>query len=528
MWTRPPAGRGLVSPLPAVKRAIKNQDLVVGVAGEKDADRLTSLHRCTPCHAAHLSGAARVVVIPDADAAGLAHAASVARSVAGTATRVPVVDIAAFGHVQGRGDDVSNWLDTPAHDADLGLEARPAILHAASDYQPHPPATAAETEHPPRTRPPRMPSTPGGGADQRLRAHDETLWVVTDAGAPPTVRVLDANAGTGGDGVAVLGSWLREMCEPRASDAGTAAITDAAVDPNQVGRDDRRAVKAGINPGRRDGGAAGPRVRAEGKSGVTECARSGLDADTRALGAANGIVDLPTGEVLPATEGRATRVRVAAPHEYRPWPEHSADARADGDRLCAHLEGHESDEWWASRAYARHGRPSRRFSLMRGGTGGGTPALVNALHAALGPYVSDPEPGALMVSRAVHETGLSPPMGAVVSPIRLALVDDVNAGVVETRLVTRLSGDGRKNHVAQSPGRTPDRRGHGDDRVCVPHRPRSAAQPPRCGGRGTPARDSVSDGPYSGSGLRRAHAAPGPRRGASRSRGPGGGPRTPP
>ena len=48
-----------------------------------------------------------------------------------------------------------------------------------------------------------------------------------------------------------------------------------------------------------------------------------------------------------------------------------------------------------------------------------------------------------MVSRAVHETGLSPPMGAVVSPIRLALVDAVHAGVVDTRLVTRLSGDGR-------------------------------------------------------------------------------------
>ena len=289
VWTLPPAGRGLVSPRPAVKRAIKNQDLVVVVAGEKDADRLTSLPRCTPGnaggasaagrrshwtprHAAHVSGAARVVVIPDADAAGRAHAASVARSVAGTATRVPVVDIAAFGHVQGRGDDVSNWLDTHAHDADLGLEALTAILHAASDYQPHPPATAAETEHPPppRTRPTRMPSTPVGCADQRRRAHDETLWVVTAAGAPTTVRGLDANAGTWGDGVDVRGSWLREMCEPRASDAGHAAITDAAVDPNQVGRDSRSALKAGINPVRRDGGAAWHRVRAEGQSGVTD------------------------------------------------------------------------------------------------------------------------------------------------------------------------------------------------------------------------------------------------------------------
>ena len=48
-----------------------------------------------------------------------------------------------------------------------------------------------------------------------------------------------------------------------------------------------------------------------------------------------------------------------------------------------------------------------------------------------------------MVSRAVNETGLSPPRGAFVSPIRLALVDEVNAGVVDTRIVTRLSGDGR-------------------------------------------------------------------------------------
>ena len=172
MWTLPPAGRGLVSPLLAVKRAIKNQDLVVVVAGETDADRLTSLPRCTPGnagganaagrrshwtprHAAHVSGAARGVVSPDADAAGLAHAESVARSVAGTAERAQVVDIAAFGHVHGRGDDVSHGLDTHAHDADLGLEALTAILNDASDSQPHQPATAAETEHPPLPAPAR-------------------------------------------------------------------------------------------------------------------------------------------------------------------------------------------------------------------------------------------------------------------------------------------------------------------------------------------------------------------------------------
>ena len=191
VWTRPPAGRGLVSPRPAVTRAIKHQDLVVVVAGETDADRLTALPRgtpgnaggasaagrrshWTPRHAAHVSGAARVVVRPDAAAAGRAHAASVARAVAGTATRVPVVDSAAFGHVHGRGDDVSNGLDTHAHDADLGLEALTAIVHAASDDQPHPPATGAETEHPPPSPHPPAPDAidPGrrrGPATTRTR-----------------------------------------------------------------------------------------------------------------------------------------------------------------------------------------------------------------------------------------------------------------------------------------------------------------------------------------------------------------------
>ena len=122
VWKLPPAGRGLVYHLPAVKRAIKNQDLVVVVEGEKDADRLTSLHLCTTCNA-------------------------------GKVERVQVVDIAAFGHVKGSCYDVSNWLDTHANDADHNLEALTAILNAASDYQPHQPATAPETEHPPLPAP---------------------------------------------------------------------------------------------------------------------------------------------------------------------------------------------------------------------------------------------------------------------------------------------------------------------------------------------------------------------------------------
>ena len=132
------------------------------------------------------------------------------------------------------------------------------------------------------------------------------------------------------------------------------------------------------------------------------------------------------------------------------------------------MERGTSDEWWASLASRVTAAVSQVLSL--GAREGGHPAATRG--PALGPYVSDPEPGALMVLTRRAETGLSPQMGAFVSPIRLALVDDVHAGVVDTRLVTRLSGDGRITW--RNLGRTPDRRGHGDDRVCVPtgHVPR--------------------------------------------------------
>ena len=314
-------------------------------------------------------------------------------------------------------------------------------------------------------------------------------------GHPRPSVVLDANAGTWGDGVDVRGSWWREMCEPRASDAGHAAITDAAGDPNQVGRDDRSALTAGINPVLRDEGAAWHRVRAEGKSGVTECARSGLDADTRSRGAANGIGDLPTGEVLPATEGRATRVSVAAPHEDRPWPEPSADARADVDRLCRAWSGARVGRV-VGPPRVRASRPAVSQVLSHARRHGrGEPRAVQRASRRPGAVCERPRPrGALMVARAVNETGRSPQMGACVSPIRLALVDAVHRG--RRGDTSRHAPVGRRpDHVAHSHGRTPDRRGHGDDRVCVQHRPRAAAQPPRCGGRGTPARDPVSDGP---------------------------------
>lgn len=97
--------------------------VVFVVEGEKDADRLASLGlvgtcnaggagKWTDAHATHLSGR-RVVILPDNDTAGQAHAQKVLKSLRGIASDVRIVNLPGLPDK----GDVSDWLDA-GHDAD--------------------------------------------------------------------------------------------------------------------------------------------------------------------------------------------------------------------------------------------------------------------------------------------------------------------------------------------------------------------------------------------------------------------------
>jgi hypothetical protein len=91
------------------------------VEGERDADRLASAGFVATCNACgaekwsdalseHLRGRARVVVLPDNDAAGRRHGQGVARSVTAVAL-VPDVRVIELPGLS-EGGDVSDWLDS--------------------------------------------------------------------------------------------------------------------------------------------------------------------------------------------------------------------------------------------------------------------------------------------------------------------------------------------------------------------------------------------------------------------------------
>lgn len=104
--------------LPALQDAIRRQETIFIVEGEKDVDRLAEIGLTATTnaggagkwrleHSMYLAGA-DVVIIPDNDEAGADHAEKVARSLKGQATRIRTLNLPDMPEK----GDVSDWLDS--------------------------------------------------------------------------------------------------------------------------------------------------------------------------------------------------------------------------------------------------------------------------------------------------------------------------------------------------------------------------------------------------------------------------------
>ena len=104
-------------------------------------------------------------------------------------------------------------------------------------------------------------------------------------------------------------------------------------------------------------------------------ADSDLDADTRFIGAQNGVIDLDTGRLLSHCAGRSKYVTRALPDDYDPDARHP-----DIDRVLKRTDAYTLD----ALGFALRGRPSRRWYLLLGPPNGGKSVLLNAARSALG------------------------------------------------------------------------------------------------------------------------------------------------
>ena len=252
-WKLPDGERPLYR-LPGVLEAARAGRVVFVVEGEKDADRLSGLGLVATCnpgggstgganakwrpeHTAALAGAS-VVVVPDHDAAGRAHASAVAAALTEAGATVRVLDLATLpdGRPMPPKGDVSDWLDAGGELA--GLQA---LARAAPIYSPAQPVAA----------PPARPQLGVCLADVEAEA---VRWMWPGWLAAGKVHVFDGNPGMGKSTiVAALSAsvtagvpWPDGRPVPTASRGGVVILT-AEDDPATTIRPRMEAAGADVN-----------------------------------------------------------------------------------------------------------------------------------------------------------------------------------------------------------------------------------------------------------------------------------------
>jgi hypothetical protein len=129
-----------------IEEAISVENTILVVEGEKDADRLWSIKIPATCNAHGASEPdkkpkwtsehseqlrdADIVVIPDHDPAGYAHAETICRMSVGIAKRVRRLDLAKHWPECPKGGDISDWLDAGHSRKELD-----ALIEKAPDWQ---------------------------------------------------------------------------------------------------------------------------------------------------------------------------------------------------------------------------------------------------------------------------------------------------------------------------------------------------------------------------------------------------------
>ncbi|MDE0658606.1 MAG: toprim domain-containing protein [Gammaproteobacteria bacterium] len=160
-----------------------------------------------------------------------------------------------------------------------------------------------------------------------------------------------------------------------------------------------------------------------------------LDADLDCIGFENGVVHLPTGELLDQAAGADRLVTRSTGIRFDPKKASQADA------LFAHLETVLRRFWIRVLAWILRGRPSRRIWLVVGERNSAKTTISTAMQAMLGDSYS----ATLMPDAVVKRRADRPPQGTFVigHPRRIACLEEPPTAKLDGEFLKAASGGGR-------------------------------------------------------------------------------------
>ena len=207
-------------------------------------------------------------------------------------------------------------------------------------------------------------TSPGEIAARIIQRFGAELLVVDDDDYG-TGYALDAGTGIWRAGGDTWTDWLATLAHELTAEVAGSGLTGRALTSAvaQIQRLKRPGMVDQVRPMLR-GMLRNIRRSGESANAVTECHVRALNADTRYIGAANGVVDLRGSNLLSPEQGRRHLVTLQAPVAF--------DPDADDpyvDRLFAHLGGDAARWWWRVLGFHLMGAPSRRFYVAVGPPG---------------------------------------------------------------------------------------------------------------------------------------------------------------
>ena len=164
------------------------------------------------------------------------------------------------------------------------------------------------------------------------------------------------------------------------------------------------------------------------------CYQHDLDAPGEFLGVSNGVVNLRTGQLLSAAEGADKLITKAAPTPYNP------QANVAAAYAALPWPTHLKDYLLREVAYSLLGRPTRRFVVLLGETGGGKTSIFSVLRECLGSGIAVAIHPDVVQAQKGNRSGLTPEVVPLVGS-RLAVIDEAENLSVDSGRLKALSGD---------------------------------------------------------------------------------------
>ena len=170
---------------------------------------------------------------------------------------------------------------------------------------------------------------------------------------------------------------------------------------------------------------------------LTLCEADEMDSDMSCIAAPNGVIDLKTGRLMLPHDAKHRHMTTTnmIPDPYEPEAKHS-----DVARLTKHMPVMHAAYILSEFGYSLHGRPTRRFLMLICRPGGGKSTLADALHYSLGPLVSR-APGQSLARSQVARNDADPNAASFVSPIRIAIVEEIERIKISTDTLKERTGD---------------------------------------------------------------------------------------